>query len=729
MKHSNAETHNDAASDRTIRKVDLSDEKEILSYVEAIGMSSELILNNATDSVLHINMDGTILGMNKVAGITLGYRESELVGRDIFTLIPLEYKPLIVNRLAGTEIYSINKLPEMIEEDLFLLRFPDKKGIMHTFECIILPYQEENHTSCFLNLWKPDSGRNELAFQLKEAQNNYEALTETISEAVIMVDESFKILYANSSSVRVFGYTKEELISSPFAMLFPEEVFARYSGEFRKYFYIDSFDGQGVKKEIELLGRSKNRGVSPIEISFGNSRELQQRTLICIIRDISHRKNVERKLRYLAYHDKLTELGNRDLFHTDIENFFTVYKTHKDLCGALLFLDLDGFKQVNDTLGHQAGDMLLISTAKRLRGLLRESDMIYRFGGDEFVILISKINRLEDVELICTKILRTIRRSYNFDKHGQAHKVNIGVSIGVALLPEHGRDRETLTRHADLAMYSSKEAGKNRFTIFSEDLTLSAQNKWVIDQGLKTALVNEEMFLLYQPIVNREGVLAGVEALIRWNHPEEGLISPEKFIPSAEESGLINAIGQWVMEHALTDIKEFNREMETDVYVSINISTRQLKAPDFPELINRAITRSELKLTNIRLELTESFLMDEPDKAVKTLNRLKKELPGIRIVIDDFGTGYSSLHYLSRLPVDSIKIDRSFIKEIPEDNNRKIISSIINLAKSMEMEIVSEGIETEEQQHYPPLKECHFFQGYLFSKPLTLDDLKKYIRS
>jgi diguanylate cyclase (GGDEF)-like protein len=511
-------------------------------------------------------------------------------------------------------------------------------------------------------------------------------------------------------------------------MLFPEEVFSRYIGEFRKYFYMDSQNDQDIKKEMELLGRNKNRGVSPIEISFGNSRELDQRTLICIIRDISQRKNVERKLRYLAYHDKLTDLGNRDLFNTDVENFFNIYKTHQQLCGALLFLDLDGFKQVNDTLGHPAGDKLLISTAKRLRSLMRETDMIYRFGGDEFVILISKLSKQSDVEIICTKILRVIQRPYNFDKVGHSHKVNIGVSIGVALLPEHGRDRETITRHADLAMYSSKEGGKNRYTIFSDDLTLSAQNKWIIDQGLKTALVNHEMFLMYQPIVNRDGSLAGVEALIRWNHPEQGLISPDDFIPSAEESGVINSLGQWVLEHALMDIIEINKTANLDLFVSVNVSTRQLNALDFPEILDRAIKRSAIKMKDLRLELTESFLLTSPEKAILTLTRLKEDHPGIKIVIDDFGKGYSSLHYLSRLPVDCIKIDRSFIKVIPDSNNRKIINSIMNLATSMNMEIVAEGIETEEQQNYPSLEKCQYFQGYLFSKPLTYNDLMNYLK-
>lgn len=695
--------------------------------IETIGMSAEIILNNAIDPVLHVDCSGVIIAVNSIASAILGYEESELSGKNIFSLIPKDYHFFIKERFNSNPAEEANRDCSSQEEELFLLRFPDSKGNLNSYESIIFPYRENEQFSYFLNMWIPDHSRNEISSKLKEAQGNYEALTETITEAVIMVDESFQILYANTSCIRVFGYNKDELIGSPFAMLFPTEVFSRYSGEFKKYFYMDSLADQNFKTELEVLGRSKNRGVSPLEISFGNSRELEKRTIICIIRDISQRKNVERKLRYLAYHDKLTELGNRDLFQTDIQEFFHVYKSHKQLCGALLFLDLDGFKQVNDTLGHQAGDKLLISTAKRLRGLLRESDMIYRFGGDEFVILITKLNKQSDVELICRKILQVIRRSYNFEKNGQSHKVNIGVSIGVALLPDHGRDQETVTRHADLAMYKSKESGKNRFTIFSEELTLSAQNKWLIDQGLKTALVNQEMFLMYQPIVDRSGEISGVEALIRWNHPDQGLISPDEFIPSAEESGLINPIGRWVLEHALLEITKLNQLMDMNLYVSANVSTRQLTANDFPEIVDLAINRSGIKLENLRLELTETFIMQSPDQAITVLEKLKTDHPGVKIVIDDFGKGYSSLHYLSRLPVDVIKIDRSFIKEIPAENNRKVIKSIINLASSLNLGMVAEGIETEEQRDYPPLDSCQYMQGYLFSKPLTYKELLKFL--
>ena len=694
--------------------------------IQRTGISAEAILNNAADPVIHIDSLGRIIGFNSVATTILGFNDNDLRDKNFLEMIPPDYRGFVEKRMTPKS--TATSLTDE-REDLFLLRFPDEKGVRNSYEAVVFPYMEDEVESFFINLWIPDHSRHRLNNQLKEAQGNYEALTETITEAVIMVDESFRILYANSSCIKVFGYNRNELIGSPFAMLFPEEVFARYSGEFRKYFYIDSHEDEKTKKELEVLGRSKNRGVSPLEISFGNSRELEQRILICIIRDISHRKNVERKLRYLAYHDKLTELGNRDLFQTDIEEFFRVNKKHKELCGALLFLDLDGFKQVNDTLGHQAGDMLLISTAKRLRGLMRESDMIYRFGGDEFVILITKLSKQSDVELICRKILRVIQRSYNFEKQGQNFKVNIGVSIGVALLPSHGKDQETITRHADLAMYKSKESGKNCYTIFSEELTLSAQNKWMIDQGLKTALINQEMYLQYQPIVDREGVISGVEALIRWDHPSQGVISPEQFIPSAEESGLINPIGRWVLEHALLEMRQLNRRMKMNLYVSVNVSTRQLMAHDFTDLVEQAITRTGIKPENLRLELTETFFMESPDHTIQVIETLKSKHPGIQIVIDDFGTGYSSLHYLSRLPVDAIKIDRSFIKEIPAENNRKVINSVVNLATSLGMTMVAEGIETEEQKDYPPLSSCQYFQGYLFSKPLSYKELIKYVSS
>ena len=702
---------------------------DVQGFVERMGVPADIILNNAVDAVLQIKEDGTILRANPIATVNLNYPEEELLKLNIFSLIPSEYHEFIKSRMAE-HIYMNEKNNLDKEEDLFLIRSHVGGGKLKTFESVLLPYTSEKVITFFLNLWEPESSSKKLADQLKEAQNNYESLSETISEAVIIIDETFKIIYANSATIRVFGYDRKEIIGKSFEVLFPEEVFYRYAPEIRKYFYVDFNDREGVniKDQMELLGRSKNRGVSPIEISFGNSREFQERTLTCIIRDVSHRKNVERKLRYLAYHDKLTELGNRDLFNSDVETLFNQYQQNPDSLGAIFFLDLDGFKQVNDTFGHQAGDVILIETAQRLRNTLRESDLIYRFGGDEFVVLLTKITQQKDAELVARKILRDIGKTYIIEKDGKSFNASIGVSIGIALLPVHGDCNETVTRNADLSMYKAKESGKNCFVVFSDDLTLSAQNKWIIEQGLKTALIREEMFLLYQPILSGEREICGVEALIRWKQANRGIIPPDEFIPSAEENGTIIPIGHWVLDRACAEIQQLNRQSGRNLFVSVNISTKQLHLADFPDLIDGVVRRSGIPSNCLRLEITESSLMQNPELATKNLRHIKKMYPDITFVIDDFGKGYSSLNYLSRLPVECIKIDRSFVKDIPEENNMKVIKSIINLAFSLNLDMVAEGVETEEQQENPTLKKCHYFQGYLHSKPVSIEELRVFIK-
>ncbi|OQY32159.1 MAG: hypothetical protein B6241_12040 [Spirochaetaceae bacterium 4572_59] len=698
--------------------------------VEKMGTPADIILNNAVDTVLQILDDGTILRANPIATVNLDYTEKQLQKTNLYSLILPEYHNFLKSRIAD-HINQDKKRNLNKEEDLFLLRCWDGRKKIKTFEGVILPYSEKEKTTFFLNLWEPESTSNKLVDQLKEARNNYESLSETISEAVIIIDDNFKIIYANSATIRVFGYEKQDIIGKPFEMLFPEEIFYRYSPEIRKYFYIDFNDRENanITGQLELLGRNKNRGVSPIEISFGNSREFQERTLTCIIRDVSHRKNVERKLRYLAYHDKLTELGNRDLFATDIANLFELFKKNHESMGALFFLDLDGFKQVNDTFGHQVGDLILIETTQRLRNTLRESDLIYRFGGDEFVVLLPKITQQKDAELVATKILSEISKTYSFEKNGTISEASIGVSIGIALIPFHGNNNEIVTRNADLAMYSAKDNGKNRFVVFSEDLTHLARSKWTIEQGLKTALVRQEMFLQYQPLLSREREIVGVEALIRWRHPDLGIIPPDDFIPAAEENGNIIPIGHWVLKRACMEIHKLNKELHKDFFVAVNLSTKQLNLTDFPELIEGVINRTSIKPGNLKLEITESFLMENPEMVVQNLYKVKSHNPELSFVIDDFGKGYSSLSYLTRLPVDCIKIDRSFIKEIPEENNMKLIKSIVNLAKSLNLSIVAEGIETEEQQQNETIQNCQYFQGYLHSKAIDLVDLKNLLLS
>jgi diguanylate cyclase (GGDEF)-like protein len=483
----------------------------------------------------------------------------------------------------------------------------------------------------------------------------------------------------------------------------------------------------GMKKVLEILGRNKNRGISPLEMSFGNSKDISGRTLTCIIRDITKRKNIERKLKHLAFHDKLTSLGNRDFFDTDMKIFFLDLKKNMQISGALFFLDLDGFKQINDTFGHSAGDELLILTAKRLRDSLRYSDRVYRFGGDEFVILISSIKNKGQAATIAGNVLNEIRKPYTLNSLENKPSVNIGVSIGISILPENGSDIDTATKNADLAMYKAKETGKNRFIFYSSDLNKIASERWNIEQGMKLAITNGEIQMYYQPIINEYGKIKAVESLIRWFHPVKGYISPDKYIPIAEETGFIIPMGNWILERSCRDLKTINStKWGKNIYASINLSARQFDHKDLINTIDSVIKRTEVNPNNLRFELTETSIMSAPERVRGIIIDIKKLYPVIKFVIDDFGTGYSSLSYLSDLPVDSLKIDLSFVTRVFEQNNQKIVNAIINLADSLDLEIVAEGIENSAQSKYFINKKCNSLQGFLYSKALSLEKLNEF---
>jgi len=460
-----------------------------------------------------------------------------------------------------------------------------------------------------------------------------------------------------------------------------------------------------------------------MEISFGNTKDYEERTLTCIIRDISQRKNAERKLRKLAYFDKLTNLGNRDLFQKDMQDHFQKQKNDYQL-GSLMFLDLDGFKNINDTLGHDAGDLLLKETAKRLHDCLRESDSVYRLGGDEFLVLLRRIKEKKDAAKVAKNILNTLRMPYHLKLENQLPAtVNVGVSVGVVIITESDNNVNEMTKKADLAMYASKNAGKNRYTFYTEEMIQKINERWELEQGLKTALANGELELNYQPIVSSNGQIKGLEALLRWYHPVMGYISPEKFIPIAEETNMIIPIGAWVFEKACLDLCEWNKIGFPDVYVSVNLSTIQFDQPDIVETITSVMKRTGCNPANLKLELTETGIMQAPDQTIEKMNMLKEFLPDIQIMVDDFGTGYSSLNYLANLPADILKIDLSFVSKLHNLNNRKVVNSIINLAEALEMGYVAEGIETLEELKYFKEKGCNSMQGFYFSKAVKQEDV------
>jgi PAS domain S-box-containing protein len=616
--------------------------------------------------------------------------------------------------------------------------------------------------------------------ELEASRASYAALSETVTDPILQINEALNIVFANAAVKSVFGYGPEELLGKELARLFPAAAYGRYVAAIRRFFVVDHADREAsqMNSALEVLGLRSNEEVVPVEISFGNSRSVHgERLLTCIVRDVTQRKKTERKLRYLAYHDKLTDLGNRDLFYVTLEQYLANVKRYHDTIGALLFLDLDGFKKINDTLGHNIGDAVLCACARRLSSCLRESDYVYRFGremesvdpgsadevasgaaqeraavspkpggaaaaggavvghedlfrfgGDEFVVLLTHLRRSTDAAVVAQKIIDTIRRPFEIKVGQPPAKVSIGVSVGIALIPENGVEAIQLIKSADVAMYKAKERG-NRYMFFTRELNRQASNRLFLENGIRSALDEGGFELHFQPIVDPDGIITGAEALIRWQDPKRGFIPPGEFIPVAEDTGLILPLGDWVFEAACDHLRRWSEQGHGNLYLTVNFSGKQFAQEGLVDKLSRALRRTGVDPRNLKLELTESSIMADPEEARKKLVTLKKRFPGIRIAIDDFGTGYSSLSTLSHLPVDVLKIDRFFVINLHRSQNTKIVNTIITLGQSLNLEVVAEGVESWEQLQYLRERGCQAFQGFLFSKPVSSEALAQLLKT
>ena len=458
-----------------------------------------------------------------------------------------------------------------------------------------------------------------------------------------------------------------------------------------------------------------------IKTSFHNAHN-ELVGVLGIARDITKRRENEEKIEKLQYFDTLTSLPNKMLLRLRIEHDITISKRKKEKV-AILFLDIDHFKHVNDTLGHAVGDELLIEVSKRLKHLLRQEDTLSRQGGDEFVIVLPSV-KPDGVAHVAKKVLQAIEQPI----HVQDHELVITASLGIALYPDDGADLETLFKCADTAMYMAKQNGRNTHCFFTNELQIHSSRLLILENALRYAHLKGELSLHYQPQValNDEKVI-GVEALLRWNHPTLGSISPAEFIPIAEESGQILLIGEWVLRSAVMRMKQWIDMGMSPICVAVNLSAVQFHHEHLSSLVQTIINEAKLPSWLLELELTESVAAQNPERAIETMNTLHEQ--GIRLAIDDFGTGYSSLSYLKRFRVTKLKIDQSFIRDISIDSDdRAIVSTIITLAKSLGLKTIAEGVETKEQRDFLKEQGCDEAQGYYFSKPLCVEDFEAFMR-
>jgi diguanylate cyclase (GGDEF)-like protein len=439
--------------------------------------------------------------------------------------------------------------------------------------------------------------------------------------------------------------------------------------------------------------------------------------------DITERKVAEERVQYLAYCDALTGLPNRTLLQDRLSKALASARRRKDKV-ALLFLDLDRFKDINDSLGHPVGDLLLQEVSERLKKWAREQDTVARVGGDEFLIVLTAVKELADAAVAAERLMNAMAAEFVV----QGHSLGISCSVGISVFPEHGADGETLIKNADAAMYCAKESGRNNVRFFINDMNAQVVERLTLEHGLRLALEKKELFLMYQPQMNiATGKIIGLEALLRWQHPELGLVPPDKFIRIAENCGLIVPIGDWVLRTACSQSRKWQDEGLPAVPVAVNVSAVQFRQEGFCELIKRVLRETGLAPQYLELELTESLLLSNADVTLSVLQELKAM--GLTLAIDDFGTGYSSLSYLKQFPVSKLKIDRSFIRDVAvKPDDAAITTAIISMTKSLNLKVIAEGVEDEAQMSFLRAHQCDEIQGYYFSKPLAVDKVADKLR-
>ncbi|MET0620761.1 MAG: EAL domain-containing protein [Thermoanaerobaculia bacterium] len=562
------------------------------------------------------------------------------------------------------------------------------------------------------------SGRRQIEEALRLSEKRYRTLFERNLAGVYRSTLEGRILDCNESFARIFGYASREEVLQQAAWDFyvkPEDRQAALAKLLERQ-TLTNYELCLKRKDGSLVWVLESENL--IEGPDGRLSVIEGTTI-----DITERKRAEEQVKHLAFHDPLTNLPNRLLFSDRLTLAVAQAHRHNQRL-AVLFLDLDRFKVINDSLGHSVGDELLRQVAERIQEYVRDGDTVARHGGDEFTLLVPGISAEEDAAKIARKICEAIHDPFWID----GRELFVTTSMGVAVYPSDGHDAETLVRNADSAMYRAKEQGRDNYQLYTPAMNAKAVERLSLESRLRQAVANDELELHFQPFFDLKTTkILGAEALLRWRHPELGLIPPGEFIPIAELSGLIVPIGEWVLRTACAQAQEWHEKGYSGLTVSVNLSSRQFQQADLVSQVTSALAETGLEPGKLDLEITESNAMQNAEQSINTLRGLKKQ--GVRISMDDFGTGYSSLNYLKRFPIDRIKLDQSFVRDLPGDKDDAAIAmAVIAMGRSLELIVIAEGVETEEQLAFLKDRDCDQLQGFLFSRPLPAEAFETFLR-
>ncbi len=562
------------------------------------------------------------------------------------------------------------------------------------------------------------------AYQELRKQHEWLRITlSSIGEAVITTDENGTVTFSNYEIQKLLGLSEDEISGMKL-----DKLLSGLVDENGNVFKIPIKDVvnlgvlMNLGTNISLMTRHGKKLVSGAAAPIRNNSGAIIGTVIAL-KDITEIKKKEEILYNMEYYDSLTGLPNRSLFTDRLKMALAQSKRNNEMC-ALIILDLDNFKAINDTLGHSVGDMLLKQVAEKIKGYLREVDTVARIGGDEFIIIQPQIKDISDATRAADRILRKFQQPWILE----GKEYYITASMGIGIYPNDGEDQQTIFKNADTALYRAKELGRNNYQLYTESMNQKVFQRLDIENSLRRAVEREEFVLFYQPQIDiRNGKIVGFEALLRWYHPDYGLVPPMEFIPIAEESGIIVSIGEWVLKTACMQNKKWIDSGLEPHLIAVNLSARQFQQNNVVEMIDRIRCEAGLGPELLELEITESTAMQDLDLTIDVVNQLRKK--GIRVSLDDFGIGYSSLNYLKQLPIDTLKIDKSFVRDITANSKEEAIAkSVISLAHKLNLTVVAEGVETKEQLLFLKEEGCDKVQGYLFSKPLPAEEIEKMLR-